>query len=69
MMHPSHHSDTLFIISEDDWRLREDEDVLPDRKLPRRGAWADPDEPHASDDWETKLIPSRDYRRGQGGIG
>lgn len=56
-MHHSHHSDTLFIISEDDWRLREDEDVLPDAKLPKRGVWADPAEPNAAGDLETQLIP------------
>ena len=65
MMHPSHHSDTLFIISEDDWRLREDEDVMPDRNMPRSGVGADPDEPHASGGDETQLIvpPIADWRQ------
>ena len=66
--HSGHHSDTLFLISEDDWRLKESEDVKPDRKLPKRGVWADPDEPHDSDDdWGCWLAPGRVDRKQSGG--
>ena len=68
MMHHAHHSDTLFLISEDDWRLKASEDVLPDRKLPKRGVWADPDEPHDSDDdWGCWLASGRVDPKQSGG--